>query len=858
MASTSGISKIISGLGERLGSIEKSLGKSSKGVAKSTGKAGRVASNLRSGLIGGALGSLIGGRNEDKEAPSSNDSPQSQELLPVQTISLSDPIINVPAIVHKFAENLQIEGQLIQNTQNITVDFETTKQFSAFGLIDPTTVVENYFDDNLRPIPIESIVPQGVKMEGVSNAINALAYTVKDILQRLSNNDAHIRGLKQSIDEAIDQNAATLRANERRRDEADVEDKFVPGGVARTAGKIGGVVGAYSSTYLIPAIALAAAEVSTDIADDNALNEETIGSSLSFLDDIEEKYVQLAAGFQAFKQSGTLEKMKTSAVEGGKRVAAGAAAARDRIKNADNVIQGQQLIKDAITKSKNKAAEIAEKIKANPAGQKAVVALRTLVSWMKAFANGASDILDPIRRLLAPVLKFAGNIFKGLLTKPIRWYIAIEMLLLLIPAADAFALGTMTEEDFGKRAKATINDLIDLIGGTYIGTMIGIFAGGLIGTFTLPVIGTVGGAVICGIAGFMLGDTLFRILPIDVVVNATYDYWFLDKKDAFNNLGSKLADHVVRELHKVADSAMDLLYDSSELVSGQSLEAATDEKIFKKYVVLGNDRVLNEEGMFDPVRLMREATRYIGTDLNAVSYAVKDIKTPEEYAQFENRFEEMYDLNLNDVLESELNDRELQRFKSQLESQYAAAMSSKNVATANNAINKLNLARTTARRNDEEAEVAKVISGLINDSDQKGLYELAPSIGENQDIDYENIKSFYNITNPDKDFDSALRSAVDTEEDAIAIEELMKGIIPSVETKAMQIYNQEIPDIESTTASSSQPIIIPITPVQNMRRPSYFSDGVLSIPAGTGRSERETFSPSYLTRDPFIDSALTT
>jgi len=663
------ISKVASKGAKAADDVARGAARSGADMARATGRAAATAGRLaRTGLTAGAgaltaLG-LNRPRDDDQASVGQKGTTESQSAQEASSIVVADPLIPIPQLFIPFAE---VEQELLPAAPpRARINVETASQIPAYGLIDPVTVVENYFDDKTAPITVESVIPSGVTFDVFSSTIGEMQTTIAILLSRIAGLDQRIGNLNDLVNQAIDQNNATRRSNERRRDEEQVEGPSTGDRISSAIGAASAIVGAYASKFIVPIMGFAAAGLLSGASEamEEAGDEETIGEKLGFLEDIEEQYVKLAAGFAGMTKAGLTPQIADKVRE--TRAAAASVAQSARTATASRIRQatpavvqraGASLTQTATT-VRNAAAGVAERVKANPAAQRIGSGIQRLTGYLRAAGTGANKILEPARALLRPFFNIASGVFKGLVQKPIKWYLIIEAIMLLGPAADAFALGTMSQEEFGSKVKDTLNRVIDMIGGTYIGVLIGSLGGAALGTLALPLVGTVGGGIIGAIAGFLLGEAIFRILPIDVIVNATYDYFFLDKKNAYDSLAKKMGDHVMRELHAIIDNAKTAVTDTFESIVGGGMDMATEEQIQEDYGTINN---------FD---LIDEATAGIGTDEGAIAFAMRNIKSPEELDRFREEFKEVTGKDLLPLLESELSDNEMQQLNDQLSAQF--------------------------------------------------------------------------------------------------------------------------------------------------------------------------------------------
>ena len=819
------------------------VAKAGKGLqtaaTKSTGVLGRVAARAgKLGALGGAaaLGALSNAKDGLQNfVGSSGGATGSGSSVAI----IENPIIDVPALVAP----LELEGELLP-TAGIAkpIDLVTETQLPAYGLIDPKRVVENYFDDDYRPIPIESAVPIGASFVANSKAFNLLenkvdflALTMHSLMRRLSS-------VEDSIDAAILQNQNTLQGNERRRDEEDVERKSQPDVIENILSAAGLMTGGYLSKFAMPAIALAGASMAAAAEEAFGDDEETIGEKLEFLDDMEENYVKLAAAYAGAK-SGGLVKSGSAGASAVKQAAQGAAAAK--IAQAKGMVKASPVMtktKETVTAVANSAKEIAKKVKANPVVAKIVSGLKRMMRYLKATTTGINTIFIKAKDLLAPFVKLTGKALKGLLAKPIKWFVIFEGIMLTIQAGEAYMLNPSpeAEADFHKNVKERLNRIIDLIGGTYIGALIGTTGGAALGTLTLPLIGTFGGGLIGAIAGLIVGEALFTILPIDTIVNAFYDHFLLDKINAFDNLAVKMLNHVKKELSKYADPAKDAV----DFVTGGGLSLATAEDIDKDYAKYGGSSLPSQNLIF-------LAKMGAGTDENAVSFALSKVESVDDFNEIAEKYESEYNEPLIERLQRELSGKEYSDLGIQLESQFTGG-SQLLPAIITPPSKETETISRRARRDMKAATIESIDTEALESAIAKGVYD-RDIIGDSE-IDREKVsllttrelKAIIYHDDLDQEDMTLIRDLYSNKARDVITAQATE---PQSEVQLFVDANKEIPSITTTGAMDEKSTLI--TPIF---MPNVGTKPIPDNPAGSspGQSGVDSAKPSFAPRDAFL------
>lgn len=606
-----------------------------------------------SGMAGAISGAIASSRQEARDLQQAATAP-TPTPIPNNNPIIEDPIINLPSLV----EPLEVEGELIPVEAVKSIDFVTDHEIPVVASVEPKRIVENYFDDDYRPVPIEAAIPIGSDLSVSSKAFNILESKVDFLAISLRSLMTRLGNVEDSIEDAILQNQNTLRENERRRDEEDVENRGSGESIFDTFAAAASLSGGSAIAKFVPSLMAFTAAAAFDDVAETASTTTPVGETLSPIGTAIESLPQISAAIQGTRLNPIAVAMAKDQLDVTKASV---------IRSISDSTTGKKVVdigsktKENISKIKNNAAELGQKLKASPQIVMTVRGLKTMQGWMRNTASIIKVPIETARAILGPIFKAAGVALKGLFTKPIKWLLIFESIGLTIKAGEALILNPSPEgeENFHSDVKKTINEVIDLIGGTYIGAMAGSLAAGAAGTITLPGIGTVAAGLVGAILGAIVGESLFKLIPIDVFVDAFYNYFILDRDNAFANIFKQMVTHVKNELKVLEGTVANV----TDILTAGGIEMATVEEIADEY---------GDEAVLDPQSLVVQAMSGIGSDENAIAFALKDINTPEQFREFAERYEEKTGENFLEELRSELSNNELDKLEEQLKKQYEA------------------------------------------------------------------------------------------------------------------------------------------------------------------------------------------
>lgn len=292
-------------------------------------------------------------------------------------------------------------------------------------------------------------------------------------------------------------------------------------------------------------------------------------------------------------------------------------------------------------------------------------------NWLAGLQKASNGIVAGAAKWIANLPPKMTAFLKRTMGKVLKWFLIFEAISFMYNSTQAFILGSITKDEWHKRNKEQITKIIRLFGGPYLTMMIFAAAGTIV-----PVLGNLGGGIAGLIVGILLGDEVFDVLKMNLLVEGLYDVFFLGKWDTLKSFANGLVARIMWWLPKMlAEYAFDAAKGivTAPLDIARALTAdriATDEEISSEY---GED--------IGSAELLFKAGKGLGTDENAMLYAFKDIDTPEKYTTFKKEFEEKYlpeynkgfGRNVNtmeEYLQKELSRSEYEQLKTQVTNQF--------------------------------------------------------------------------------------------------------------------------------------------------------------------------------------------
>jgi len=827
------------------------LSKVSSGFSKAASRAKGALGKITAAGTAATAASAISGKNTTAEAGQPTSIGSTVEKQSNVETAVADPIIMLPNIV---PEDI-ILGKVAER-----VDLTVTRPIKTHSLIKTAPIVEGYFDDDRTSVLSEFVVPEGTEIQAISNSVGALSSQIKAL-----------QALTDSINSVVKQNEKTKRDNERRRDEEDVEKK--EDSVFRKSGKVAGVaVGGFLAKWLVPAITLGFAGVASAFADSQEGNEETIGDTiddLSFLEGIEEKYAALTV---ALGTAGLNVRKGFQAVAN--TISAKSATFVQKMSAVSSTAQS------AYQKAATTLGKLSQVLTANPVARAFIAPIRAIAGFFSGVSSVVGPAVAKVTSAISKLPKFMIKFFKGFLAKPLKYLIIFEIIDSMIDGLMAFMFNSITEAEFHTRMKKNINDIVGLIGGTWITTIIFTAVGNLIGTFVLPVFGNLVGTVLGVVMGVLYGEDVYKIIGADNIVEAIYDYFFLGKKTTMAELGKKIVESGKQELQKIVDSYAEFFKSSFEYFSGED-KIESREGIEEKF---GADASLTDIAL--------KSSGIIDDDENAMLYVADNINSEEELKAIDAEMMEAKGMTLKEYAEDMLNPTEYQQFVNTLDASIAAgnadeerrsapsimypvsdaetgeliglynnpeeaaafAMENNGVLDEPMVTEVAAIAEDVAEEylNPEAVETVRKIQKVFNANEQpmdrvKTLYESAINIAE--DGNYEEVKQVYSeITG--RDLKTDMTDMIGDEE-AKVIDSIMSAEPEEVaeivaDAGLTKLLETALPDISSDIKEKATQIIPIITQMASQ------NPNVLTPAGSSGRSQVESATPTFNTSDPFV------
>lgn len=239
----------------------KRIAKNQKVAAGTKGFKGKLAGALGAGGIGGLIGSMFGGGSDEPDALApggaeylADDGARASpaQMLEDKPIDLSWMPMAMAVSIPQLDTDEQIRGATeasIVVTEDIMLDEEGGYPFIESGTMLPTRIAQ---------------------IGKLFQIVDGLRNQVGDLNKQLVVTNSSLGVIKGALKDAIDQNAATNRANERRRDEADIEGGKIKGAALAVGGLAAGYVTAKAMGFFARAMNIATMGAIAMFADDVA------------------------------------------------------------------------------------------------------------------------------------------------------------------------------------------------------------------------------------------------------------------------------------------------------------------------------------------------------------------------------------------------------------------------------------------------------------------------------------------------------------------------------------------------------------------------------------------------------------
>ena len=264
------------------------------------------------------------------------------------------------------------------------------------------------------------------------------------------------------------------------------------------------------------------------------------------------------------------------------------------------------------------------------------------------FAKGIAGPIKAIGGALSKLPQFILNFFKGVLAKPIKYLVIFTAIDSMIDAAMAYMFNTITVNEFHTRCKKNINDILGLIGGTWIVTIMFSALGTALGS-VVPIFGNLVGGGLGLVLGVLYGEDVYRIIGADDIVDALYDWMVLGDTTRLKNLGTSIIESGKKDLQNMIDRYAEHFKAMGEYFTGTD-RIATQEEIEEDY----KDMSL--------VEIAIEATEGFGTDENALLYVADNINSEAELDSINGALLDSKGVTLPELARQELNHREYGQF----------------------------------------------------------------------------------------------------------------------------------------------------------------------------------------------------
>lgn len=272
------------------------------------------------------------------------------------------------------------------------------------------------------------------------------------------------------------------------------------------------------------------------------------------------------------------------------------------------------------------AQEVVSKVRpGNPMFARFLPALQKAQGFFARLSRMTNSITATAARWGSSLGTWFANSMKKLAGKVLKWYLIFEAFQIMINAAQLLIMGTIDENEFHRRTKEQIGEIVRILGAPYLIMLLF----GLLGT-VVPILGNMAGAAAGFITGLILGDIVFESLGMQQLVDGLYDWIFLDDTNKLRAYPPVLLRGLAFALPKAIASEISEQYERVTQFADSLIQdrMATEEEIVSKYGADASD-----------LDILRQATEGRGTDENALLYAFRNIKSTSDYNMFKNRFE---------------------------------------------------------------------------------------------------------------------------------------------------------------------------------------------------------------------------
>lgn len=470
----------------------------------------------------------------------------------------------------------------------------------------------NQVTDQVEPIrPFGQPIPTLTVSNEQSQVVQDIIENINNIKKRLTNVEIKTRkqtsillkirsasmGLNETVKESIDTDRQNELELKRDVDEEQVERKGIGERTQKVFGKLkdyaentGSLLKEYITKFGIPLALISAPSLVSRIGDETGIDDEIPEMTLSEIGEIVKDTSETAAGIGssilgAVRGSATKQARILSSFTGRKR----------NLQYLKNIAAA----KSYFTSLKNSASSIQRQI-----GRAAL-----------AFPPGLKNLVNKGAKL--PRAFFTGIVI-------------FEAMFLLF---ELYVSGLMPEDEFDRKMKGKISELIRVLGAPWFTA----FIFGMVGTTALGLGGLVG-ASLGLLAGILLGDFVFELLGMETLVDAMYEAFvrgdYSKLKEAPGKIMNEMPDVIGEYVENVIQQANESIENITTAITGD--EIASQELIDRRY----GENATRESILLRASGQGRGIQFGIGfDDEDAILYAFKDVETPDDYLAIKENFE---------------------------------------------------------------------------------------------------------------------------------------------------------------------------------------------------------------------------
>lgn len=275
-------------------------------------------------------------------------------------------------------------------------------------------------------------------------------------------------------------------------------------------------------------------------------------------------------------------------------------------------------------------------IKSNPKAKSALQMINKAYNGVRNLANTGKEYIKRITDFVKKSFPkaFANKLARLLKKTPVvKITMAFALFEAALAAGQRWFLGTMSEGEFQTEIKRIVNEFIMMLGPAWALTIIGGLAGSVV-----PIVGNVAGAFAGFVIGVFWGDDIYKVLGLNIIVDAFVDWIIFGKDDAFASMWPKIVKHGKEQFKQLI---VEPVQNAVDYVTGVD-KIASEDVVAEKY---GQTE--------DKIEIISQAASGLGTDEDSILYAVSHIKTGEEWEAFKTKYEDQTDRNFVEEMKSE-------------------------------------------------------------------------------------------------------------------------------------------------------------------------------------------------------------